>query len=83
HSRVHDGDVITACQQACPAGAIYFGNVNDPNSAVSKVANANRGNHSQEYKEKNGAYKVLSELNVRPSITYLVKVRNTEQLPKV
>ena len=83
HSRVHDGDVITACQQACPAGAIYFGNANDPNSAVSKVANANRGNHSQEYKEKNGAYKVLSELNVRPSITYLVKVRNTEQLPKV
>jgi len=83
HSRVQDGEVVTACQQACPAGAILFGNVNDPKSAVAKAATINRGNHTQEYKEKNGAYKVLSELNVRPSVTYLVKVRNTEQLPKV
>ena len=83
HSRVQDGDVITACQQACPAGAIYFGNVNDPKSAIAKANATNRGNHTQEYKEKNGAYKVLSEINVRPSITYLVKVRNTDQLPKV
>jgi molybdopterin-containing oxidoreductase family iron-sulfur binding subunit len=78
HSRVQDGEVVTACQQACPAGAILFGNVNDPKSAVAKAATINRGNHTQEYKEKNGAYKVLSELNVRPSVTYLVKVRNTE-----
>ena len=83
HSRVQDGEVVTACQQACPAGAILFGNVNDPKSAVAKAATINRGNHTQEYKEKNGAYKVLSELNVRPSVTYLVKVRNTEELPKV
>jgi molybdopterin-containing oxidoreductase family iron-sulfur binding subunit len=80
---VQDGEVVTACQQACPAGAILFGNVNDPKSAVAKAATISRGNHTQEYKEKNGAYKVLSELNVRPSVTYLVKVRNTEQLPKV
>jgi molybdopterin-containing oxidoreductase family iron-sulfur binding subunit len=83
HSRVQDGEVVTACQQACPAGAILFGNVNDPKSAVAKAATISRGNHTQEYKEKNGAYKVLSELNVRPSVTYLVKVRNTEELPKV
>ena len=83
HSRVQDGEVVTACQQACPAGAIIFGDVNDSKSAVAKAATINRGNHSQEYKEKNGAYKVLSELNVRPSVTYLVKVRNTDQLPKV
>ena len=82
-SRVQDGDVVTACQQACPAGAILFGNVNDPKSAVAKSATINRGNHTQEYKEKNGAFKVLSELNVRPSVTYLVKVRNTDELPKV
>ncbi|MFM8456753.1 MAG: 4Fe-4S dicluster domain-containing protein, partial [Ignavibacteria bacterium] len=83
HARVQDGDVVTACQQACPAGAILFGNVNDPKSAVAKAAHISRGNHKQEYKEKNGAYKVLSELNVRPSVTYLVKVRNTDELPKV
>jgi molybdopterin-containing oxidoreductase family iron-sulfur binding subunit len=54
-----DGDVQTACQQSCPAKAITFGNLNDPQSRVARMAKASR------------AYSVLAELNVRPSIRYL------------
>ena len=82
-TRVHDGEAVTACQQACPASAIIFGDINDPTSKVAQASKIKRGNDTQEYKEKNGAFKVLSELNVRPSITYLVKVRNTNDVPKV
>jgi MoCo/4Fe-4S cofactor protein with predicted Tat translocation signal len=62
--KVSDGAVQTACQQSCPAQAIYFGDLNDPNSQVSKMmANPRR-------------YRVLEELNVRPSVGYLTIVRN-------
>ncbi|MEN2992534.1 MAG: 4Fe-4S dicluster domain-containing protein [Bacteroidia bacterium] len=61
---LQDGEVKTACQQACPTGAIVFGDLNDPNSLVSRRAAEPRG------------YYALAELNVRPSIRYMVKVRN-------
>ncbi len=61
-----DGEVVTACQQACPADAIIFGDTNNPASAVSKSMKSDRGYH------------VLRELNVRPSITYLARIRNTD-----
>ncbi|MGH7592020.1 MAG: 4Fe-4S dicluster domain-containing protein, partial [Gemmatimonadales bacterium] len=58
-----DGDIVTACQQACPSGAIVFGNVKDPESKVVHAAAASsRGYH------------VFDELNVRSAITYLAKV---------
>ncbi len=63
---LRDGEVQTACQQACPTGAIVFGDLNDPNARVSKLMEEPRG------------YYALSELNVRPSIRYMVKVRNAE-----
>lgn len=63
-ARVNDGEAVTACQEACPAGAIIFGDVNDPNSAVSQARKSERG------------FQVLAELNVRPQVTYLAKVRN-------
>lgn len=64
-ARINDGEAITACQEACPAGAIIFGDTNDPNSMVSQARQHERG------------FKVLSDLNVRPQVTYLAKVRNT------
>jgi molybdopterin-containing oxidoreductase family iron-sulfur binding subunit len=59
-----DGDVRPACQQSCPAEAIVFGDMNDPNSAISKLKHSPR------------QYRVLEELNVEPSICYLALVRN-------
>ncbi|MBS1560561.1 MAG: TAT-variant-translocated molybdopterin oxidoreductase [Bacteroidetes bacterium] len=63
-ARVLDGEAVTACQEACPAGAIIFGDMNDPKSRVAKARASERG------------FTVLEELNVRPSVTYLAKVRN-------
>lgn len=64
--KVKDGDLKTACQQSCPTDAIIFGDINDKTSRVSQIASDPRGFH------------VLEELNTRPSITYLTKIRNTE-----
>ena len=61
---LRDGDIKTACQQACPASAIEFGNLRDASSRVVK-AKADPRN-----------YALLAELNTKPRTTYLAKVRN-------
>ncbi|MFZ9519462.1 MAG: TAT-variant-translocated molybdopterin oxidoreductase [Silvanigrellaceae bacterium] len=62
---IADGAVVTACQQVCPTDAITFGNINDPDSRVSKMKASPRN------------YAVLSELALEPRTTFLAKVRNT------
>jgi len=62
--KISDGELQTACQQSCPAGAIIFGNINDPNSKVSKL------------KARARNYSLLGELNTRPRTTYLAEVSN-------
>jgi molybdopterin-containing oxidoreductase family iron-sulfur binding subunit len=58
-------DVMTACQVACPSQAIEFGDMNDPDSKISKLRKHELGYH------------VLEEINVRPNVTYIAKLRNT------
>lgn len=61
---IRDGEIITACQQVCPTQAIVFGNLNDPNSEVSR------------FKATKLNYGLLTDLNTRPHTTYLPKLRN-------
>ncbi len=62
--KIRDGEVITACQQVCPAQAITFGNIRDPQSQVSKK------------KGHDLHYGILTDLGTRPRTTYLAKIKN-------
>jgi molybdopterin-containing oxidoreductase family iron-sulfur binding subunit len=64
--RLRDGEVTTACQQSCPTQAIVFGDVNDPDSAVSRLKKNPRN------------YALLGTLNTRPRTTYLARVEDPQ-----
>ncbi|MEM8488622.1 MAG: molybdopterin oxidoreductase, partial [Bacteroidota bacterium] len=61
---IMDGDLRTACQQACPSDSIVFGNLNDPASAVNQARRNDR------------RYNILAELNTKPRTSYLARIRN-------
>jgi MoCo/4Fe-4S cofactor protein with predicted Tat translocation signal len=65
-----DGDAKTACQQACAGDAIVFGNAHDAESQVSKIRRDN----------PQRSFQVLEQLHVLPNVTYLAKVRNTDEI---
>jgi len=62
-----DGEVITACAQACPTDAIVFGDMNDPNSKVAQMFKDPRG------------YALLEEFHAAPNVRYMTKIRNNDQ----
>ncbi len=61
---IQDGEVVTACQAACPSGAIQFGNLNDPGSRIAASKKSPRN------------YSLLADVGTRPRTTYLAKVNN-------
>jgi molybdopterin-containing oxidoreductase family iron-sulfur binding subunit len=62
-----DGSVKTACQQACPTNAIMFGDVNDTESEISK------------WRQNDRNYFLLEEVGTKPTVSYMVKVRNQDE----
>jgi MoCo/4Fe-4S cofactor protein with predicted Tat translocation signal len=62
--KVRDGEIVTACQAVCPTEAIVFGDINDPNSRVSKIKADQRN------------YSLLADLNTKPRTSYLTALRN-------
>ena len=64
---IRDGEIRTACQQACPTNAIVFGNINDKNSQVAKIKTNER------------TYGVLADINTRPRTTYVAEVININE----
>jgi len=66
---LQDGEIQPACVQSCPSGALVFGNLNDPDSRVSKLMKEERN------------YYLLEQLHTLPSVGYLTKVRNAEPAP--
>lgn len=82
---VHDGEIQTACQQACPTSAISFGNLVDTESRVHKQWEAQKvelDKDKQEKDEKKGGtdlrgYRILEELRPYPSVMYLERVRES------
>jgi MoCo/4Fe-4S cofactor protein with predicted Tat translocation signal len=78
--KVQDGDINTACATACPTNAIVFGDMNDPESNITKMLKIEEDTTSaiKEVNEER-AYHVLEEINVSPNVWYFTKIRNKDK----
>jgi MoCo/4Fe-4S cofactor protein with predicted Tat translocation signal len=80
---VNDGEVVTACQAACSTGAILFGDMNDPQSRITKLLKITKDEKgASAFDKKVGnprAYRVIEEIGVKPNIYYLTKIRNKDE----
>ncbi|MFD2202209.1 TAT-variant-translocated molybdopterin oxidoreductase [Shivajiella indica] len=78
--KVQDGDINTACATACPTNAIVFGDMNDPESKITKMLKIQEDTTSavKEVNEER-AYHVLEEINVSPNVWYFTKIRNKDK----
>ena len=70
--KLQDGDIRLACAQSCPTNAIVFGDLNDDESAIAKLRKGDERN-----------YFILEELGIKPTVSYLTKVRNCEPTEEV
>ncbi|HEX5170862.1 MAG TPA: TAT-variant-translocated molybdopterin oxidoreductase [Cyclobacteriaceae bacterium] len=82
--KLNDGEIVTACQAACSTGAIVFGDVNDPESKISRLlgikpADPDHPHRIDKITENPRAYQVLEEIGVKPNIWYLTKIRNKDE----
>ena len=73
-----DGEITSACASACPAEALVFGDMKDPKSRISKMLKLKDGENGLEVNEER-AYNMLEEINVKPNVWYLTKIRNKEE----
>lgn len=86
--KVRDGEINVACAQSCPTEGLVFGDMNDPESQISKLLAIKEGVNEQFGHSKQGekvyeiteprAFHVLEEINVRPQVSYLMKIRNKD-----
>jgi len=75
-----DGEIISACASACPSEALVFGDMKDPDSRISQMLRLKEGENGLEVQEER-AYHVLEEINVKPNVWYLTKIRNKDETP--
>jgi MoCo/4Fe-4S cofactor protein with predicted Tat translocation signal len=85
---VKDGDFTVACAQSCPTDAIVFGDMNDVGSLISKTLGIKKETKKGEHGHPDEvefsineprAYHVLEEINVKPQVSYLTKIRNKDE----
>jgi MoCo/4Fe-4S cofactor protein with predicted Tat translocation signal len=76
---VQDGEINMACAVACPTDALVFGDMNDPNSKVSKLLKVEENTSALKEVGEERAYHVLEEINVSPNVWYFTKIRNKEK----
>ena len=78
--KIVDGEINTACAEACPTNAIVFGDMQDPNSQITQLLKITEDSiSSNKVVNEERAYNVLEEINTSPNIWYFTKIRNKDK----